>query len=181
MGHLEEVNKPVSYQSSCQRLCFLSVIVCSQDLKWLISVLTPRRSWFTSGPCGCVCVCFNRRISWQQHLLTASLNLPLIQVSISLSGCAVDSWPSSLLQPPGLLLDDGVPCPIWVEKLINLLVLCLPPLPPCRKEWDDLFLNSNYLARIRQAGINGRLRSSRFRSVCWKVTAKWIKPSYPFD
>ncbi|KAG7454131.1 hypothetical protein JOB18_046005, partial [Solea senegalensis] len=37
-----------------------------------------------------------------------------------------------------------------------------------RKEWDDLFLNSNYLARIRQAGISGRLRSSRFRSVCWK-------------
>uniref|UniRef100_A0A673I1D8 TBC1 domain family member 5 n=1 Tax=Sinocyclocheilus rhinocerous TaxID=307959 RepID=A0A673I1D8_9TELE len=36
-------------------------------------------------------------------------------------------------------------------------------------EWDDLFQNSNYLARIRQAGINGRLRSSRFRSVCWKV------------
>ncbi|XP_062414572.1 TBC1 domain family member 5 isoform X2 [Pungitius pungitius] len=38
-----------------------------------------------------------------------------------------------------------------------------------RKEWDDLFLNSNYLARVRQAGINGRLRSSRFRSVCWKL------------
>ncbi|XP_062302065.1 TBC1 domain family member 5 [Osmerus eperlanus] len=38
-----------------------------------------------------------------------------------------------------------------------------------RKEWDDLFLNSNYLARIRQAGINGKLRSSRFRSVCWKL------------
>ncbi|XP_034455242.1 TBC1 domain family member 5 isoform X9 [Hippoglossus hippoglossus] len=38
-----------------------------------------------------------------------------------------------------------------------------------RNEWDDLFLNSNYLARIRQAGINGRLRSSRFRSVCWKL------------
>uniref|UniRef100_A0A8C8JJI5 TBC1 domain family member 5 n=1 Tax=Oncorhynchus tshawytscha TaxID=74940 RepID=A0A8C8JJI5_ONCTS len=37
------------------------------------------------------------------------------------------------------------------------------------KEWDDLFLNSNYLTRIRQAGINGRLRSSRFRSVCWKL------------
>uniref|UniRef100_A0A8C3AK13 TBC1 domain family member 5 n=1 Tax=Cyclopterus lumpus TaxID=8103 RepID=A0A8C3AK13_CYCLU len=51
-----------------------------------------------------------------------------------------------------------------------------------RKEWDDLFLNSNYLARIRQAGINGRLRSSRFRSVCWKLylealpedKAQWI-------
>uniref|UniRef100_A0A672S7V2 TBC1 domain family member 5 n=1 Tax=Sinocyclocheilus grahami TaxID=75366 RepID=A0A672S7V2_SINGR len=38
-----------------------------------------------------------------------------------------------------------------------------------KKEWDDLFQNSNYLARIRQAGINGRLRSSRFRSVCWKL------------
>ncbi|XP_013866695.1 TBC1 domain family member 5 isoform X2 [Austrofundulus limnaeus] len=38
-----------------------------------------------------------------------------------------------------------------------------------RKEWDDLFLNSNYLARIRQAGISGRLRSSRFRSMCWKL------------
>uniref|UniRef100_A0A4W6EG84 TBC1 domain family member 5 n=1 Tax=Lates calcarifer TaxID=8187 RepID=A0A4W6EG84_LATCA len=55
-----------------------------------------------------------------------------------------------------------------VEMLINLLVLYLPT-PPHRKEWDDLFLNSNYLARIRQAGINGRLRSSRFRSVCWKL------------
>ncbi|XP_043993799.1 TBC1 domain family member 5 isoform X3 [Gambusia affinis] len=52
-----------------------------------------------------------------------------------------------------------------------------------RKEWDDLFLNSNYLARIRQAGVNGRLRSSRFRSVCWKLylevlpedKGQWIK------
>uniref|UniRef100_A0A8C8DPH8 TBC1 domain family member 5 n=1 Tax=Oryzias sinensis TaxID=183150 RepID=A0A8C8DPH8_9TELE len=39
----------------------------------------------------------------------------------------------------------------------------------CLKEWNDLFLHSNYLARIRQAGISGRLRSSRFRSVCWKL------------
>ncbi|XP_014851429.1 PREDICTED: TBC1 domain family member 5 isoform X2 [Poecilia mexicana] len=52
-----------------------------------------------------------------------------------------------------------------------------------RKEWDDLFLNSNYLARIRQAGVNGQLRSSRFRSVCWKLylevlpedKGQWIK------
>uniref|UniRef100_A0A673LST1 TBC1 domain family member 5 n=1 Tax=Sinocyclocheilus rhinocerous TaxID=307959 RepID=A0A673LST1_9TELE len=43
------------------------------------------------------------------------------------------------------------------------------PLQQDEKEWDDLFQNSNYLARIRQAGINGRLRSSRFRSVCWKL------------
>ncbi|XP_077447096.1 TBC1 domain family member 5 isoform X2 [Stigmatopora argus] len=38
-----------------------------------------------------------------------------------------------------------------------------------RKEWDDLFLNGNYPAKIRQAGVVGRLRSSRFRSVCWKL------------
>lgn len=25
-----------------------------------------------------------------------------------------------------------------------------------KKEWDEIFLNSNYLAGIRQAGINGR-------------------------
>ncbi|MGH0154356.1 UNVERIFIED_CONTAM: hypothetical protein FKN15_072906 [Acipenser sinensis] len=37
-----------------------------------------------------------------------------------------------------------------------------------RKEWEELFLNSNYLARIRQKGLNGQLRSSRYRSVCWK-------------
>ncbi|KAJ8273875.1 hypothetical protein GJAV_G00106480 [Gymnothorax javanicus] len=38
-----------------------------------------------------------------------------------------------------------------------------------RKEWDELLLNSNYLARIRNSGINGHLRCSRFRSVCWKL------------
>uniref|UniRef100_A0A671NK43 TBC1 domain family member 5 n=1 Tax=Sinocyclocheilus anshuiensis TaxID=1608454 RepID=A0A671NK43_9TELE len=43
------------------------------------------------------------------------------------------------------------------------------PLQQDEKEWDHLFQNSNYLARIRRAGINGRLRSSRFRSVCWKL------------
>uniref|UniRef100_A0A7N8XSS2 TBC1 domain family member 5 n=1 Tax=Mastacembelus armatus TaxID=205130 RepID=A0A7N8XSS2_9TELE len=53
------------------------------------------------------------------------------------------------------------------NKNTNTHKSCCPPL--YRKEWDDLFLNSNYLARIRQAGINGRLRSSRFRSVCWKL------------
>uniref|UniRef100_A0A3B3ZSP0 TBC1 domain family member 5 n=1 Tax=Periophthalmus magnuspinnatus TaxID=409849 RepID=A0A3B3ZSP0_9GOBI len=39
----------------------------------------------------------------------------------------------------------------------------------CRKEWDELFVHSNYLARIRQTGITGQLRGSRFRSVCWKL------------
>ncbi|XP_039593542.1 TBC1 domain family member 5 isoform X1 [Polypterus senegalus] len=38
-----------------------------------------------------------------------------------------------------------------------------------RKEWEELFLHSNYLARIRQKGLNGQLRSSRFRSICWKL------------
>ncbi|KAM4028826.1 TBC1 domain family member 5 isoform 1-T2 [Anomaloglossus baeobatrachus] len=37
------------------------------------------------------------------------------------------------------------------------------------KEWEELFVNSNYLAAIRLRGINGQLRSSRFRSVCWKL------------
>lgn len=37
------------------------------------------------------------------------------------------------------------------------------------KEWEDLFEHSNYFARIRLMGINGQLRSSRFRSVCWKL------------
>ncbi|XP_044149215.1 TBC1 domain family member 5 [Bufo gargarizans] len=37
------------------------------------------------------------------------------------------------------------------------------------KEWQELFVNSNYLAAIRLKGINGQLRSSRFRSVCWKL------------
>uniref|UniRef100_UPI00398E5E3E TBC1 domain family member 5 isoform X2 n=1 Tax=Pristiophorus japonicus TaxID=55135 RepID=UPI00398E5E3E len=37
------------------------------------------------------------------------------------------------------------------------------------KEWEDLFGHSNYYARIRLKGINGQLRSSRFRSVCWKL------------
>uniref|UniRef100_A0A8C5N3J0 TBC1 domain family member 5 n=1 Tax=Leptobrachium leishanense TaxID=445787 RepID=A0A8C5N3J0_9ANUR len=37
------------------------------------------------------------------------------------------------------------------------------------KEWEELFVNSNYLATIRLKGINGQLRSSRFRSICWKL------------
>ncbi|XP_026942356.1 TBC1 domain family member 5 isoform X3 [Sagmatias obliquidens] len=37
-----------------------------------------------------------------------------------------------------------------------------------RKEWEELFVNNNYLATVRQKGINGQLRSSRFRSICWK-------------
>nr|XP_036852170.1 TBC1 domain family member 5 isoform X1 [Manis javanica]XP_036852171.1 TBC1 domain family member 5 isoform X1 [Manis javanica] len=38
-----------------------------------------------------------------------------------------------------------------------------------RKEWEELFVNNNYLTTIRQKGINGQLRSSRFRSICWKL------------
>uniref|UniRef100_A0A452IE44 TBC1 domain family member 5 n=1 Tax=Gopherus agassizii TaxID=38772 RepID=A0A452IE44_9SAUR len=40
---------------------------------------------------------------------------------------------------------------------------------PSIKEWEELFVNNNYLATIRLKGINGQLRSSRFRSVCWKL------------
>ncbi|KAL1258653.1 hypothetical protein QQF64_009230, partial [Cirrhinus molitorella] len=31
------------------------------------------------------------------------------------------------------------------------------------KEWAEIFLNSNYLAGIRQRGINGGTRSIRFQ------------------
>ncbi|XP_068791452.1 TBC1 domain family member 5 isoform X3 [Struthio camelus] len=51
------------------------------------------------------------------------------------------------------------------------------------KEWEELFVNNNYLATIRLKGINGQLRSSRFRSICWKLflevlpqdKSQWIK------
>uniref|UniRef100_A0A8C5G434 TBC1 domain family member 5 n=1 Tax=Gouania willdenowi TaxID=441366 RepID=A0A8C5G434_GOUWI len=93
----------------------------------------------------------------EDHLTAAyihSLSPPSSHIGELLS-FVLNSWPTSST--------------IWVKKLMNLLILCLRPPPPCRKEWDDLFLNSNYLARIRQEGINGRLRNSRFRSVCWKL------------
>uniref|UniRef100_A0AAY4BUD1 TBC1 domain family member 5 n=1 Tax=Denticeps clupeoides TaxID=299321 RepID=A0AAY4BUD1_9TELE len=56
------------------------------------------------------------------------------------------------------------------------------------KEWDQLFQNSNYLPQVRQAGINGLLRSSRFRSVCWKLyldvlpedKSHWIRKTKEF-
>ncbi|NWR93488.1 TBCD5 protein, partial [Furnarius figulus] len=51
------------------------------------------------------------------------------------------------------------------------------------KTAEELFVNNNYLATIRLKGINGQLRSSRFRSVCWKLflevlpqdRSQWIK------
>ncbi|NXN94361.1 TBCD5 protein, partial [Rhinopomastus cyanomelas] len=54
------------------------------------------------------------------------------------------------------------------------------------KEWEELFVNNNYLATIRLKGINGQLRSSRFRSVCWKLflevlpqdRSQWIKTTF---
>ncbi|KAI5629764.1 TBC1 domain family member 5 isoform X1, partial [Silurus asotus] len=57
-----------------------------------------------------------------------------------------------------------------------------------RKEWDNFFQNSNYLAWIRQSGINGLLRGSRFRSICWKLyldilpedKSQWTKKTKDF-
>ncbi|XP_077159142.1 TBC1 domain family member 5 isoform X2 [Paroedura picta] len=45
------------------------------------------------------------------------------------------------------------------------------------KEWEELFVNNNYLATIRLKGINGQLRSSRFRSVCWKLFLNVLPPN----
>lgn len=36
-------------------------------------------------------------------------------------------------------------------------------------EWQKLFAQSNYLNTLRSHGLGGRLRSSRFRSLCWKL------------
>ncbi|XP_041460256.1 TBC1 domain family member 5-like isoform X2 [Lytechinus variegatus] len=38
-----------------------------------------------------------------------------------------------------------------------------------RDEWFRLFERDDYLQVVRQEGKKGRLRSSRFRSVCWKI------------
>ncbi|KAI7806864.1 putative TBC1 domain family member 5-like [Triplophysa rosa] len=44
------------------------------------------------------------------------------------------------------------------------------------KEWAEIFLNSNYLARIRQRGINGGTRSIGFqRCVRWKKKEKGLE------
>ncbi|KAB0356856.1 hypothetical protein FD754_001012 [Muntiacus muntjak] len=48
-------------------------------------------------------------------------------------------------------------------------LLCRQGSARSAKEWEELFVNNNYLATIRQKGINGQLRSSRFRSICWKL------------
>ncbi|KAJ8415915.1 hypothetical protein AAFF_G00404720 [Aldrovandia affinis] len=73
--------------------------------------------------------------------------------------------------PPGLMISRSVNgSPILAhaaQERQGLRILWLTER--AKKEWDELFLNSNYLAGIRQSGINGRLRSGRFRSVCWKV------------
>nr|XP_022326962.1 TBC1 domain family member 5-like isoform X2 [Crassostrea virginica] len=36
-------------------------------------------------------------------------------------------------------------------------------------EWEKLFKRKNYRKQLRNYAMNGHLRSSRFRSVCWKV------------
>ncbi|XP_015777527.1 PREDICTED: TBC1 domain family member 5-like [Acropora digitifera] len=38
-----------------------------------------------------------------------------------------------------------------------------------RTEWQALFGSSTYYATIRQYGLDGKLRSTKFRSICWKV------------
>ncbi|KAF7238276.1 TBC1 domain family member 5 [Varanus komodoensis] len=53
---------------------------------------------------------------------------------------------------------------MWMKRIFFFLLFI-----PCSKEWQELFVNNNYLATIRLKGINGQLKSSRFRSVCWKL------------
>ncbi|XP_077993105.1 TBC1 domain family member 5-like isoform X2 [Glandiceps talaboti] len=37
------------------------------------------------------------------------------------------------------------------------------------QEWQNLFGSSNYMSIIKKQGFKGNLRSSRFRSVCWRL------------
>jgi len=36
-------------------------------------------------------------------------------------------------------------------------------------EWDRLFTARDYMREIRSFAMCGKLRSCRFRSICWKV------------
>lgn len=101
MGNLKAVKRPAPYYGSCLML-YLGLLSLENDW-FLVSLLCTS---CLHRPLVVVCVYFNRRLSWQQHLLTVSVNLPLVQVSVSsmfLCGCTINSWPSSLLQPLGLL------------------------------------------------------------------------------
>ena len=40
----------------------------------------------------------------------------------------------------------------------------------CRGEWEKLFQPDGYMRQLRHYGMNGKLRSTRFRSICWKVS-----------
>ncbi|XP_055956766.1 TBC1 domain family member 5 isoform X2 [Patella vulgata] len=39
-------------------------------------------------------------------------------------------------------------------------------------EWERLFMRQNYFKKLQEQGMDGNLRSSRFRSVCWKLYLK---------
>ena len=49
-------------------------------------------------------------------------------------------------------------------------------------EWERLFMIDEYSKKLKDMGMNGDLRSSRFRSVCWKVSSSRLaveKPLFP--
>ncbi|XP_078451148.1 LOW QUALITY PROTEIN: TBC1 domain family member 5 [Lampetra fluviatilis] len=43
-----------------------------------------------------------------------------------------------------------------------------------RQEWVRMFDDQEHVSRVRQRGMKGQLRSSRFRSVCWKMYLKCL-------
>lgn len=51
-------------------------------------------------------------------------------------------------------------------------VVFVPVFPLQAKEWAEIFLNSNYLAGIRQRGINGGTRSIRFQRCVLEGTTR---------
>ena len=80
-------------------------------------------------------------------------------IIILLVSCVLDKfWQTGMK----LLLVMSTDCHICVNRSVNWHCLS-------RDEWERLFMKPQYLDPLKSFAICGNLRSSRFRSVCWKV------------
>ncbi|CAL1291058.1 unnamed protein product [Larinioides sclopetarius] len=48
-------------------------------------------------------------------------------------------------------------------------IQCDEVASPYQEEWESLFSGVGYLSRLKSSAMKGKLRSSHFRSVCWKL------------
>lgn len=73
----------------------------------------------------------------------------------------------------GTVVDNSFPGtdsdhPDAVGSEDDILSICSSLSQSYSVEWERLFLRANYLRSLRSYGMHGKLRCSRFRSVCWK-------------